>query len=62
MNDCNNVYANTQGVYILPAPVTRHVKTTTITRENYKQCCSLFAVRKVIKSKSTNHNGPKRYI
>ena len=28
MNDSNNVYANTQGVYILSAPVTRHVKIT----------------------------------
>ncbi|MBS5951078.1 MAG: hypothetical protein KIC47_12305 [Clostridium sp.] len=54
MNDSNNVYANTQGVYILSAPVTRHVKTTAITRENYKQCCSLFAARKVIKSNWLN--------
>ncbi|MBW6411015.1 hypothetical protein [Clostridium weizhouense] len=54
MNDSNNVYANTQGVYILSAPVTRHVKTTTITRENYKQCCSLFAARKLIKSNWLN--------
>lgn len=54
MNDSNNVYANTQGVYILSAPVTRHVKTTIITRDNYKQCCSLFAARKVIKSNWLN--------
>ncbi|MGG7212871.1 hypothetical protein ACQPUY_04545 [Clostridium nigeriense] len=54
MNDSNNVYANTQGVYILSAPVTRHVKTTTITKENYKKCCSLFAARKVIKSNWLN--------
>lgn len=50
MNDSNNVYANTQGVYILSAPVTRHVKITSITKENYKKCCSLFTARKVIKS------------
>lgn len=50
MNDSNNVYANTQGVYILSAPVTRHVKTTVITKENYKKCFSLFTARKVIKS------------
>lgn len=54
MNDSNNVYANTQGVYILAAPVTRHIKTTAITRENYKQCFSLFAARKVIKSNWLN--------
>ncbi|MFT8352376.1 hypothetical protein [Clostridium saccharoperbutylacetonicum] len=37
MNDSNNVYANTQGVYILSAPVTRHVKITPIIKENYKK-------------------------
>lgn len=50
MNDSNNVYANTQGVYILSAPVTRHVKTTAIIEENYRKCFSLFTARKVIKS------------
>lgn len=54
MNDSNNVYANTQGVYILSAPVTRHVKITPITRENYKKCCCLFTARKVIKSNWLN--------
>lgn len=54
MNDSNNVYANTQGVYILSAPVTRHVKITPITRVNYKKCCALFTSRKVIKSNWLN--------
>ena len=54
MNDSNNVYANTKGVYILSAPVNRHVKTTIITKENYKKCFSLFAARKLIKSKWYN--------
>lgn len=54
MNDSNNVYANTQGVYILSALVTRHVKITPITKENYKKCCSLFTARKVIKSNWLN--------
>lgn len=54
MNDSNNVYANTQGVYILSAPVTRHVKITPITKENYKKCCSLFTARKIIKSNWLN--------
>ncbi|NFE95939.1 hypothetical protein [Clostridium botulinum] len=54
MNDSNNVYANAQGVYILSAPVTRHLKITTITQENHKKCSSLFTARNVIKSKWTN--------
>lgn len=54
MNDSNNVYANTQGVYILSAPVTRHIKITPITRENYKKCCSLFTARKTIRSNWLN--------
>lgn len=54
MNDSNNVYANTQGVYIQSAPVSRHVKTTTITKENYKKCFSLYSARKIIKSNWLN--------
>lgn len=54
MNDSNNVYANTQGVYILSAPVTRHVKVTAITKENYKECFTLFAARTLIKSNWLN--------
>lgn len=54
MNDSNNVYANTKGVYILSSPVNRHVKTTTITKNNYKDCFSVFAARKLIKSKWCN--------
>lgn len=50
MNDSNNVYANTQGVYILSCPVRRHIKTTEITKENYKECFSLFAARRLVKS------------
>lgn len=54
MNDSNNVYANTQGVYILSAPVKRHIKTTKMTKENFEDCCSLFAARRVIESNWIN--------
>lgn len=54
MNDSNNVYANTQGVYILSSPVKRHIKTTKITNENFEECCSLFAARRVIESNWIN--------
>ena len=54
MNDSNNVYANTQGVYILSSPVKRHIKTTKITKENFEDCCSLFAARRVIESNWIN--------
>lgn len=50
MNDSNNIYANTKGVYILSAPVKRHVKTTEINQNNFEDCCSLFAARRIIKS------------
>lgn len=50
MNDSNNVYANAQGVYILSTPVSRHIKTTVINKENYRKCFSLFAARSLVKS------------
>ncbi|MDU4939436.1 MAG: hypothetical protein E6X34_13355 [Clostridium sp.] len=54
MNDSNNVYANTQGVYILSCPVTRHIKTTPITKDNYRDCFSLFTARRLVKSNWLN--------
>lgn len=54
MNDSNNIYANEQGVYILSAPVSRHIKTTEINIENYKKCFAIFAARKLIKSNWLN--------
>ncbi|MFC3906651.1 hypothetical protein [Clostridium disporicum] len=54
MNDSNNVYANTQGVYILSSPVKRHIKITKITKGNFEECCSLFAARRVIESNWIN--------
>lgn len=54
MNDSNNVYANSQGVYILSCPVKRHIKTTPITKENYEKCFSLFMARRLIKSNWIN--------
>lgn len=54
MNDSNNVYANSQGVYILSCPVKRHIKTTPITKKNYEKCFSLFMARRLIKSNWIN--------
>ncbi|MDU7363376.1 hypothetical protein [Clostridium sp.] len=54
MNDSNNVYANTKGVYILSCPVKRHIKTTEINKYNFEDCCSLFAARRLIKSSWIN--------
>lgn len=54
MNDSNNVYANTKGVYILSCPVKRHIKTTEINKHNLEDCCSLFAARRLIKSNWIN--------
>lgn len=54
INDSNNVYANTQGVYLISSKITRHIKTTTILPENFEDCMSLFTARKVIKSNWIN--------
>lgn len=53
-NDSNNIYANTKGVYILSCPISRHIKVTHITIDNYKKCFALFAARNVIKSNWIN--------
>lgn len=54
INDCNNIYANAQGVYIMSSKITRHVRTIPIYSDNIKQCMSLFAARKLIKSNWIN--------
>lgn len=54
MNDSNNIYANTKGVYILSCPVKLHIKTTEINKYNFEDCCSLFAARRLIKSSWIN--------
>lgn len=54
VNDSNNVYANTQGVYLISSKITRHIKTTTILPNNFADCISLFTARKVIKSNWIN--------
>lgn len=54
INDSNNVYANTQGVYLISSKITRHIKTTTILPSNFTDCMSLFTARKVIKSNWIN--------
>ncbi|MBK1809516.1 hypothetical protein JHL18_02505 [Clostridium sp. YIM B02505] len=54
INDCNNVYANTQGVYIMSSKVTRHVRTIPIYSDNIVNCMSLFAARNLIKSNWIN--------
>lgn len=54
INDSNNIYANTQGVYIMSSKITRHIKTTTILEENFEDCMSLFTARKLIKENWKN--------
>lgn len=54
INDSNNVYANAKGVYLMSSKVTRHLKTTEINDENFEQCLSLFAARKLIKANWIN--------
>ncbi|MGU8572053.1 hypothetical protein ACV3R5_16320 [Clostridium perfringens] len=54
INDSNNIYANTQGVYIMSSKITRHIKTTTILPENFEDCMSLFTARNIIKENWIN--------
>lgn len=54
INDSNNVYANTKGVYLMSSKVTRHLKTTEINENNFDQCLSLFAARTLVKSNWLN--------
>ena len=54
INDSNNVYANTQGVYIMSSKITRHIKTTPILPENFEDCMSLFTARNLIKENWIN--------
>lgn len=50
INDSNNIYANAQGVYLLNSKITRHIKTTEITKENIDKIVSIYAARAVIES------------
>lgn len=54
INDSNNIYANTQGVYLISSKITRHIKSTTILPSNFADCMALFTARKVIKSNWIN--------
>lgn len=54
INDSNNVYANAKGVYLLSSKVTRHLKITEVNQENFEQCISLFAARRLIKANWIN--------
>lgn len=54
INDSNNVYANTKGVYLLSSKVTRHLKTTEINENNFEKCLSLFTARRLIKANWIN--------
>lgn len=54
INDSNNIYANTQGVYIMSSKITRHIKTTTILEDNFEDCMSLFTARNLIKENWVN--------
>ena len=60
INDSNNVYANTQGVYIMSSRVTRHIKTTPIVQDNFEDCMSLFAARNLIKENWINQKDEYR--
>lgn len=50
INDSNNIYANTKGVYIINSKVKRHVKTTAIRKENFDKAVTIYAARAAIKS------------
>lgn len=54
INDSNNVYANTQGVYLISSKITRHIKTIPIKECNFEKCMTLFSVRKIIKENWIN--------
>ena len=60
INDSNNVYANAQGVYIMSSKITRHIKTTCITPNNFEDCMSLFAARNLIKANWINQKDEYR--
>lgn len=50
INDSNNIYANSQGVYIINSKISRHIKTTTITKNNIEKAISIYVARSIIKS------------
>ena len=54
VNDTNNVDANTQGVYLMSMPISRHVSTIEIDKDNFTRCTALFAARKLIEKNWIN--------
>lgn len=54
INDSNNVYGNSQGVYLINSKIKRHIKCITINEENIDKAISIYAARAIIKSNWTN--------
>ncbi|MGL5068970.1 MAG: hypothetical protein ACRC6T_14340 [Sarcina sp.] len=50
INDSNNVYANTKGIYIINSKISRHIKTTAIREDNIEKILLVYSARAVIES------------
>ena len=48
INDTNNVDANTLGVYFMSMPISRHLATYEVNKDNLFRCTALFAARKLV--------------
>lgn len=49
VNDTNNIEASGKGVYLMSSPITRHIKTSIITNNTFKEQMLVLAVRKTTK-------------
>ena len=48
VNDTNNIDANTQGVYLMTMPISRHICTNSLNEDNFDKCTALFSARRLV--------------